>query len=152
MRAGVDSYLIKGISEDNSFDFYDNFFGVFAPIGIHQSWAINNKKSSFGFFVEFLDLGNLISQGDDIYVSQNGIDGVISADVDSNLENSFSPGIYFTLSPSKKWPLTIGFGGSVGPKGKYRTFTRSDGEMFDVGREWSASAFLSVDVVIFSLR
>lgn len=89
--------------------------GLAAPVGFSlnwgQNWAGKNKPAkngSIGLFFPVLDVGAMFA-----YRIQDGGEENLPP---LEWKNIIAPGAYFVVDPPLgKWPLTLGFGGQLGP-------------------------------------
>ena len=86
--------------------------GVAAPVGFSvnwgKSWGKKKKDASIGLFFPVLDVGAVLAYR----FKDDGVENLPPME----WKNLVAPGAYFVVDPpAGKWPLTLGFGGQMGP-------------------------------------
>ncbi|MBU0480786.1 MAG: hypothetical protein KKG47_06775 [Proteobacteria bacterium] len=117
---------------DNAMDDEHEAYGIFAPVGIHQTWEVDKWIGSFGIYGSLLDLGQLVAIRDSDKESE----------INTDFKQVFSPGLYLTVS-IKDTPITVGGGASATPD----LIRGESGDDYDVVRY---QVFLAMDLTLFS--
>ncbi|RZK75603.1 MAG: hypothetical protein EOO92_15930 [Pedobacter sp.] len=79
-----------------------------APIGLDYSFKLREGGTTFSLFASVLDIGNVISKR--LWNRNNANDDDLIS-----LKHIVSPGIFLTVSPNKKLPLSLNFGYAFNP-------------------------------------
>ncbi|MEO0472890.1 MAG: hypothetical protein AAF206_24955 [Bacteroidota bacterium] len=131
-----DEYLLD-VNEDEG----QRIYGITAPLGFSASFGINPKKDwgAIGVFIPLADIGAFTAlRFDDDQTAE--LPAV-------KLENIIAPGAYLILS-APKLPITLGFGGQLGPQLREVTSTTTT---LTEARGYRLSAFAAVDIPLFNL-